>query len=103
MQRKFADEAKRDAIINLEEARVSHRKIIMTLKTGVMEKGFDSAVQAVRSCCWGQGITVAAVPVWEAVGEKCPGQEKTRDTDHKTVTRPWCYPTREESNAMSLG
>lgn len=50
MQRKFADETKRDAIINLEEAKISHGKIIMTLRTGVMGKGFDSAAWTVQPC-----------------------------------------------------
>lgn len=60
-----------------------------------MEKGFDSAVQTLQSCCWGQGITVAAVPVWEAVSWKCLGQGKTHATNYKTVTRPQCYTTPE--------
>lgn len=67
-----------------------------------MEKGFDSAVQTVLSCCWGEAITGAVVPVWEAVSWKCLGQGETHATNHKTVTRPWCYTTGEESNAKSL-
>lgn len=68
-----------------------------------MEKGFDSAVQTALSCCWGQVKTGTAIPVWEAVSWKWLGQGKTHATKHKTVTRPWCYTTQEESKAKSLG
>lgn len=33
-QRKCADEAKRDGIINLEQARISHKRILLTLRDG---------------------------------------------------------------------
>lgn len=87
-QRKLADEAKRDVIINLEEAKISHRRMIMTLRTGVTEKGVDSAVRTVQPCSWGQGTTAAAVPAWEAVRGECLGQEKS----HRQITGLWQDP-----------
>lgn len=66
-------------------------------------EGFDSVLQAGQACCWGSGIARKAIPAQEAIRWMCLGQGKTHATNHKAVTNPWYYTTREESNAKNTG